>query len=77
MITTAVNFLSPEVVILEGWMTRSSKIMEKLKLEVLEIPTPIPFKVERILTSSYGEKGPLYGAAVLMLQQVFKTTTLA
>ncbi|WP_168735581.1 ROK family transcriptional regulator [Cohnella fermenti] len=73
MMTTAVNLVSPEAVILEGWMARSPKFMEKLRAEMQSIPFPVPFGAERLLLSSYGDQGPLYGAAVFMLQQVFKT----
>lgn len=76
MIASATNFVSPEVIIIEGWMNQSPKLLDKVKQAVQAFPFPIRFNSDRILPASYGDKGALYGAATLMLQQIFSASVL-
>lgn len=68
-----ISLLSPEILVLYGWMNRSEKFMGKLKLELSQFPFPIPFEENRILPASFGERNFLIGAATLMLHQIFRT----
>jgi N-acetylglucosamine repressor len=75
MIAFLVNFISPEAVIIEGWMIDSEKIMAKLKDQLESSPLPISFSKSRVYVSTYRENGSLYGAATLMLKQIFKAAS--
>lgn len=75
-IASTVNFISPEVVVLEGWMNRSAKLTEKLRAALESFPFPFKFTRERVLQASFGEKGALYGSATLMLQKIFSASVL-
>nr|WP_306220649.1 ROK family protein [Cohnella sp. WQ 127256] len=76
MIAGTVNFMAPEVVILEGWMNRSPKLWEKLRTELESFPFPFKFNRDRVLQASFGDKGALYGSATLMLQKIFSASVL-
>ncbi|BBI35417.1 ROK family transcriptional regulator [Cohnella abietis] len=76
LITSTVNFISPEAVIIEGWMNRSAKFSEKLRVALEKFPFPFEFTRDRLLPASYGEKGALYGAATLMLHRIFRASIL-
>jgi N-acetylglucosamine repressor len=75
MIASFVNFISPEAIIIEGWMIDSEKFMAKLKDELESFPFPISFSRSRVYASTYRENGSLYGAANLMLKQIFKAAS--
>jgi N-acetylglucosamine repressor len=77
MVASAVNFISPETIVFEGWMKDSSKFMNKLIDELVKFPFPVPFSPDRICSSSYPDDGALYGAATLMLQKIFKAASIA
>ncbi|NEW04978.1 ROK family transcriptional regulator [Paenibacillus sp. SYP-B3998] len=72
MLAAFINFISPEVLVLSGWVNRSEKLMRQLKLELSQFPFPIPFEETRIVPASFGEKNFLIGAATLMLHQLFR-----
>ncbi|RED55503.1 ROK family transcriptional regulator [Cohnella lupini] len=76
MIASAINFISPEVVIIEGWMNRSSRLLDKIKDALENFPFPFEFTRDRVLPASFGEKGALYGSATLMLQKIFSASVL-
>lgn len=76
MLASAANFVDPEVIIIEGWMNESPTFMAKLREALEGFPFPTPFDGERILPAFYGDKGSLYGAATLMLQQLFSASVL-
>ncbi|RKP46732.1 ROK family transcriptional regulator [Cohnella endophytica] len=76
MIASAVNLVSPEVVIIEGWINRSSKLSEQIKQGLEKFPFSFRFARDRVLAASLGEKGALYGSATLMLQQIFSASVL-
>jgi N-acetylglucosamine repressor len=76
MIASATNFVNPEVIIIEGWMNQSPSLMRRMKIAVAAFPFPVPFDSSRVLPASYGNKGSLYGAATLMLQQIFSASVL-
>ncbi|UKS25700.1 ROK family transcriptional regulator [Paenibacillus sp. HWE-109] len=68
-----INFISPEVLVLSGWVTRSEKVMQQLKLDLSQFPFPIPFDESRVVQASYGERNFLIGGATLMLHELFST----
>ncbi|WP_158630022.1 ROK family transcriptional regulator [Cohnella sp. AR92] len=76
LIATAVNFVSPEVVVLDGWMRSSQLILRRVSEELERIPFAVPVSTERLLVSKYGDSGPLYGAATFILKQLFKAPSL-
>lgn len=76
MLASIVNFVSPEVVIVEGWITKSAKLSDKLREGLERFPFPFRFAGDRIQPATFGEKGSLYGAATLMLQQIFSASVL-
>ena len=76
MIASAVNFMSPEAVIIEGWMNRSAKFSDKLSDALEKFPFPFPFTRDRVLQASFGDKGALYGSATIMLQKIFSASVL-
>ncbi|WP_027094602.1 ROK family transcriptional regulator [Cohnella thermotolerans] len=71
-VAAAINFIGPEAVVLDGWVTGSGKFMDKLRAELGRFPFPVPFDLAKLRASAHGEKGSLYGAATLMLQQIFQ-----
>ncbi len=71
-LASIINLLSPEMMVIHGWMNRSDKFFQKLKAECVGFPFPIPFDGNRIVPSSFGERGFLIGAATLMLHQIFR-----
>ncbi|MFC4598651.1 ROK family transcriptional regulator [Cohnella hongkongensis] len=73
-IAGVVQLISPEVVVIEGWTNRSPKVSSKLRAELMRTALPLPFTPDRLLASSFGEKGALYGSATLMLEQMFHST---
>ncbi|MFC5471361.1 ROK family transcriptional regulator [Cohnella suwonensis] len=76
MIAGTVNFLSPEVVIIEGWINRSVKLSEQLNAALLNISVPFVFSKHGILRATFGEKGALFGSAALMLHNIFSASVL-
>lgn len=76
MLASAGNFVSPEVIIIEGWMNESPRFMSLVKEAFEAFPFPLQFRQERIISASFGDKGSLYGAATLMLQQIFSASVL-
>ncbi|MFC5407056.1 ROK family transcriptional regulator [Cohnella soli] len=76
MIFGTVQFLSPEAVIVEGWINRSAKLMEKLNASVETSSFPFVFSKIGLMPATFGEKGALYGSAALMLQKIFSASVL-
>jgi len=75
-IASLVQFISPEVVVIEGWMNRSAKLSLKLREGLERLTFPFKFAPERLLAASFGEKGALFGSATLMLQHIFSLSVL-
>ncbi|GMX66761.1 ROK family transcriptional regulator [Paenibacillus elgii] len=71
-LAAAINFISPEVVILYGWFYESEKLMKELKNELAQFPFPLPFDLARLKSPSFGEQVYLKGAATIMNNQFFK-----
>lgn len=76
LVATAVNFISPEVVVIEGWMIDSELFFDKLRDNLVQFPFPLPFEPDRLIASSYREEGSLHGSATLMLQKLFKAPSV-
>ncbi|GFZ82782.1 sugar kinase [Paenibacillus marchantiophytorum] len=72
LLSVVVGFISPEVVVLYGWMNRSEKFMKDLKKRLLQFPFPVPFDESRIFYATYGEKNFIIGASTMMLHKVFE-----
>ncbi len=75
-LASIVQFISPEVIVIEGWTNRSPKLSLKLRSELERLRFPLKFTPDRLLPSAFGEKGPLLGSATLMLEQIFHSTLL-
>ncbi len=71
-LAAAINFISPEAVILYGWFYESEKLMQELKNELARFPFPLPFDLARLKSPSFGEQVYLKGAATIMNNQFFK-----
>ncbi|MDR6554865.1 ROK family transcriptional regulator [Paenibacillus qinlingensis] len=76
MVASAINLLSPEFLVIEGWMNDSPRFIRELHAELALFPFPIAFTEDRFAAASYGEKGALQGAATGMLQQIFGASSL-
>ncbi|EFM08791.1 ROK family protein [Paenibacillus curdlanolyticus YK9] len=76
MLASMINFISPEIVIVEGWLNKSEKLTDKLRAALEAFPFPFPFSGDRIQPATFGEKGALYGSATLMLQKIFSASVL-
>jgi N-acetylglucosamine repressor len=68
-----INFISPELLVLYGWMNRSDKFMREIKRGLSEFPFPFPFDENRMVPAFFGERNFLIGAATLMLHRIFRT----
>ncbi|TXK85564.1 ROK family transcriptional regulator [Paenibacillus sp. N3.4] len=76
MVASAINLLSPEMLVIEGWMNESPRFIRELHAELAVFPFPVAFTEDRLSAASYGEKGALQGAATGMLQQIFGASAL-
>lgn len=76
MLASTINFVSPEVVIVEGWLNKSDKLTGKLREGLERFPFPFRFAGDRLQPATFGEKGALYGSATLMLQKIFSASVL-
>ncbi|XID90149.1 ROK family transcriptional regulator [Paenibacillaceae bacterium WGS1546] len=76
MIASAAHLVSPEVVVLDGWMNRSAGVLRKLREAFDRRQFPFAVTGDRLLPAAFGEKGALYGSATLMLHQIFSAPVL-
>ncbi|QJD87764.1 ROK family transcriptional regulator [Cohnella herbarum] len=67
-----INFISPELVVLHGWIRDSDKFVGQLKKGLAEFPFPLPFDENRVVTATFGDKNFIIGASTLMLHKVFE-----
>ncbi|BBH23226.1 xylose repressor [Paenibacillus baekrokdamisoli] len=67
-----INFLSPELIVLHGWMCHSNKFMNQLKKGLSSFPFPLPFEQNRVVPATFEERNFIIGASTLMLHKVFE-----
>lgn len=76
MIASATHLVSPEVVVIDGWMNRSARLPWRLRDAFDRRRSPFAMTGDRLLPAAFGEKGALYGSATLMLHQIFSASVL-
>lgn len=67
-----INFISPELIVLHGWMCHSEKFMNELKKGLASFPFPLPFEQNRVVPATFEERNFIIGASILMLHKVFE-----
>ncbi|KZE71730.1 hypothetical protein AV654_05865 [Paenibacillus elgii] len=72
LLSVVISFISPEVVVLYGWINQSEKFMNALKTRLLQFPFAIPFDESRLVQATFGEKNFIIGASTIMLHKVFE-----
>ncbi|WP_162463283.1 ROK family transcriptional regulator [Paenibacillus psychroresistens] len=68
------NFLSPEILIVNGWPTRSEKFVQEMKKKLEEFPFPTPNSSSRIVFKKLEHNQMIIGAAIWLFQGLFSGT---